>query len=289
MIASLLPDPAERAFHTVFQQNGLALIEMHMGRLSQALRLVDEGARRLDRELPEDKHRLHRSVLVHNRGKALLGLGRLTEALADLDQVIELDPNYPDYYFDRAEIRHRLGDITGALADCDTAISLSPPFYELHYNRANIRAEAGDTAGAIADFGYVVDLEPGQLDARINVISLLLDEGALARARPYIDEGLRLHPDEARLFHLRGQLAAQENDIEAALRDFGLALQADPGLVAALAARAALAYERGDHAAAVADLRAAADLDPANSDLQYNLGMALEAAAPNALGVTSLR
>ncbi|AGL17014.1 tetratricopeptide repeat protein [Actinoplanes sp. N902-109] len=277
-IASLLPDLEKRAFHSVFQNNGLALIEMRLGRVPAALRLVDEGLRRLDQELPGDKHRLHRSVLVHNRGKAYLALGRLAEALADLSKVIELDPNYADYYFDRADARRRLGDITGAIADCDTAISLSPPFYELYYNRADLRAELGDSAGAISDFGYVVELEPDQLDARVNVISLLLDEGAPQRARGYVEEGLELHPDEPRLLHLRGLLALADGQPGAARESFDRALAADPALVAALASRATLAFDSGDPDTAVRDLTAALDVEPDNPDLLYNRGFVHEAA-----------
>lgn len=53
-IASLLPQPDERTFNTVFLENGLALVEMHLGNLPESLRLVSEGLDRLDRELPSD-------------------------------------------------------------------------------------------------------------------------------------------------------------------------------------------------------------------------------------------
>ncbi|WP_320068268.1 tetratricopeptide repeat protein [Micromonospora sp. RTGN7] len=277
-IAALLPDLEKRAFHSVFQNNGLALIEMRLGRVAAALRLVDEGLNRLDRELPGDKHRLHRSVLVHNRGKAYLALGRLDEALTDLSKVIELDPNYADYYFDRADVRRRLGDLSGAVVDCDTAISLSPPFFELYYNRADLKAELGDLAGAIADFGYVVELEPDQLDARVNLISLLLDEGSVDAARPHVEEGLLRHPGDARLLHLRGVLAVTDGAEADARRYLDEALAADPALVAALASRAALAFDSGDHERAVADLTAALAVDADNPDLLYNRGFVHEAA-----------
>ncbi|WP_329177564.1 tetratricopeptide repeat protein [Streptomyces sp. NBC_01477] len=277
-IASLLPDPEQRAFHSVFQRNGLALIEMRTGRIAEALRLVTDGIDYLDRELPGEKHRLHRSVLVHNRGKVYLGMGRLDEALADLSKVIELDPNYADYYFDRADARRRLGDLDGATADCDTAISLSPPFYELHYNRGDIKAEAGDVAGAVADFAYVVELEPDQLDARVNLIGLLMESGEAAAAGPYVEEGLILHPGDARLLHLRGELALEGGDTAAARQDFDAALAADPGLVPALASRAVLAHAAGDHVTAITDLSAAVKADPENPDLLYNRGFVYEAA-----------
>ncbi|MEZ0113867.1 tetratricopeptide (TPR) repeat protein [Catenulispora sp. EB89] len=276
-IATLLPDPAERAFQTVFQQNGLALIEMHQGHLDEALRLVDEGAHRLSVELPERAHQLHRSVLLHNRAKVCLALGRKEEALGDFDQIVEVDPNYPDYYFERAEARRQLGDVAGALIDCDTAIAISPPFWELHYNRGDIRAALGDTAGAIADFGYVVELEPDQIQARTNLICLLLDAEQPDRARRELAAGLDLQPDQPELLCLRGQERLTAGDPTAAAADFGRALAADPELVPALAGRAEAAFQHGDRAAAAADLRAALRFQADNSDLWFNLGAVLEA------------
>ena len=277
-IASLLPESDERTFQTVFHQNGLALVEMHLGNLPESLRLVSEGLDRLNRELPADRHRLHRSVLIYNRAKVYAALGRLDDALTGFDTVIELDPSYPDYYFDRADIRRKLGDPAGALADYDTAITISPPFHELHYNRADLRAESGDLAGAVADLSYVVELEPDQLDARVNLVGLLLDTDDLGVAGVHIEEGLQLHPGDPRLLHARGLLALETGDTEQARKDFDLALNVDAHLVPALASRAGLAYDTGDHDAAIADLTTALAVDADNPDLLYNRGYVHQAA-----------
>jgi tetratricopeptide (TPR) repeat protein len=124
-IASLLEDPEDRAFYTVFMRNGLALAEMHLGNLQTSLDLVTEGLERLDRELTADRHLLHRSVLRHNRAQVLAGLGRLDEALADFDEVVRLDPNYAEYHFDRGNARYQAGDLDGAIADYEHAMTLS--------------------------------------------------------------------------------------------------------------------------------------------------------------------
>jgi tetratricopeptide (TPR) repeat protein len=277
-LAGLLPDAEERIFHSVFQRNGLALVEMHLGNLEVAYTLVAEGLERLDRELPAERHRLHRSVLVHNRGRVHAALGRLTEALADYTAVIGLDPNYPDYYFDRADLHRKLGDTDAALADYDKAISLSPPFWEVHFNRADLRARVGDPEGAIADLARVVELEPDQTDARVNLIDLLLESGATEAVAPLLDEGLRLDPGEARLLLVRGQLAWDSRRTDLARRDFDLAVEADPGCVPALASRAALAFESGDLDAALGDLTRAVDAEPDNPDLRYNRGFVHQAA-----------
>ncbi|HEX6467734.1 MAG TPA: tetratricopeptide repeat protein [Streptosporangiaceae bacterium] len=273
-IATLWPDPTERAFHTVFNRNGLALVEMHSGNLAEALRLVTDGLARLERELDTGDYRLHRSVLLHNRANVLLRLGRLDEALADFSAVIEMDPYYPEYHRDRAGVRRQLGDHAGALHDYDTAVSLSLPFWELQYNRGVLRAEAGDLAGAIADFSRVVELEPGELEPWISLVSLLLETGDLAAARKRTDQALREHPGDPQLLCVSGQVALEAGDADRAKVDFELALGGDQRSVVALAGRAMLAFQRGDIGAAVADLSLAIEVLPDDPDLLYNRGRA---------------
>lgn len=282
-IASLLPDPAERAFQTVFNQNGLAFVELRLGALKEAHRLVTQGLARLDRELPPGRHRLHRSVLVHNRARVNVALGRFPDALADYAELLGLDPNYADYWVDRANLRDRLGDTAGALADYDTAIGLTPPYWELHHDRAGMRHRVGDTDGAVADLTRVMELEPDQLDSRVDLVDLLLEAARLDEAGAHVQEGLLLHPGDARLLYRRGTLTlasggADADAAAAALADFDGALESDPAYVPALAARAGLAFDRGDQEAALSDLTRAVEAAPDDPDLLYNRGYVRQAA-----------
>ncbi len=277
-IASQLDDPDERVFHTVFMNNGKALVAMHLGNLPESLRLVNEGISRLDRELGPDKHRLHRSVLYYNRGQVLASLGRPDEALADFARVIEDDPHYPEYRFDRGNLFFKLGRYDEALADYAAADKLGPPFPELYYNRADVRAATGDLEGALNDFRYVLDLEPDYLEARVTLASLLLDAGdpeaAVAQARA----GLAADPDEARLHCTLGLALLAIEDNQSARDAFDRALELDPTLSEAMVNRAIAAYELADYACAMADLDAALAADAGNPDLLLNRGLVHEAA-----------
>lgn len=277
-IASQLDDPDERTFHTVFMNNGKALVAMHLGNLAESLRLVSEGISRLDRELGPDKHRLHRSVLYYNRGQVLASLGRPDEALADFDRVIEVDPHYPEYRFDRGNLFFKLGRYDEALADYAAADELGPPFPELYYNRADVRAATGDLEGAMDDFRYVLDLEPDYLEARVTLACLLLDAGDPEAAAAQAREGLAASPDEARLHCTLGLALLGTEDNQAARDAFDRALELDPSLSEARVNRAAAAYELADFASAIADLDAALELDAGNPDVLLNRGLVHAAA-----------
>ncbi|ACU72637.1 TPR repeat-containing protein [Catenulispora acidiphila DSM 44928] len=276
-IASLLPDPKYRAIHSVFMNNGLALVEMHQGSPEEALRLVSDCIAQLDREMEPGEYRLHRSVLHHNRANVYRALGRFEEAAAEFSTVIGLDPNYPEYYFDRGNLYRLMDREDEAYADYETAIRLSPPFHEAFYNRGDIRAARGDVDGALADFDYVLDIDPEFVDARVNRAALLLELGEDAAAEQDARAGLAVDPDNAHLHTALGQINALRGDTEQSLAAFSRALDTDPEHVPALAGRAVVRFDAADHTAARADLDEAIRLQPEDPALLFNRAMVFKA------------
>ncbi|HKS49623.1 MAG TPA: tetratricopeptide repeat protein [Amycolatopsis sp.] len=275
-IANLLPDRKQRAFHSAFNRNGLALIEVHEGNPAEALRLLDDGLERLDEDLDAGEYALHRSVLRVNRAQVHASLGRLDHALADYTAVIAMDPNYAEYYFDRAALLRRLGRNEDALADYDDAIRLSPPFPEAYYNRGDLRLELGDIDGALADFGYTLDLDPDFVDAYVNRAGLHLDLGDLADAARDAEAGLARDQDNPHLHVVIGQIHVEHEEYPAASAAFDRALAVDPDLIPALSGRAALACRLGEADLALTDLRHAVDLAPGDPLLRYNRAFAYQ-------------
>jgi tetratricopeptide (TPR) repeat protein len=267
-------EPELRAFCTVFQRNGLALVEMHRGHLEEALRLVTEGMQRLDRELAADKYLVHRWQLLHNRARVLVALGRLDEAMTDFDRLVAADPNYTEYYIDRGNTARLAGDDERALADYDRACRLGIPFPEVYYNRGDMRASRGDIAGAVADFGYVLEMEPDHLDARISRAELLIELGDIPAATACLAEGLRAHPGDTALHTLDGLAALLAGDLGRARERLDQALFLDPNLAAAWAHRAMLSARAGDAGSTVADLTRALAILGENADLRYQRALA---------------
>ncbi|WP_431923566.1 tetratricopeptide repeat protein [Micromonospora wenchangensis] len=271
--ARLAPNPQDSAANLVFNRNGLALVAMHEGKLSEALDLITTGIASMEAALGDDKHLLHRSVLRHNRSQLLSALGRPQEALADLDTVIAIDPNYAEYHLDRGTLLRRLGRLDEALESYEQAARLSPPFPEVYYNRADVLLELGAPDEALAGFDRVLDLDPEHLDARINRAGLRQALGDTGGAWDDVRTGLARDPDNGHLLCVRGQLEL-ETDPEQARRTLTDAVAADPTLAAGWAARGVANYELGDLPAAIADLGHALELDD-DPAVRFNRALAL--------------
>jgi tetratricopeptide (TPR) repeat protein len=276
-IAAGLPDPKQRILLTGFQENGLALIEMHRRNLDRALELVDGVLARLDGELDPDEWVLHRSQLVYNRTRLLAALHRYDEARDGFTALIELDPYYTDYLSERAKVSRRLGDLTAVLADYDRAVEIGPPFPELFHNRAALYVELGETARAMADFDLVLDMEPDDAETRLSRAELHFADGDLAAAFADVEHGLRLRPTDARMLCLRGMIRLEEGTAAAALTNLDAALAVDPTYPAALVNRATARFELNRPADAADDLTAALAVLGEDPDLLLNRGIALAA------------
>lgn len=276
-ISSRLPNPKERAFHTAFNHNGIALVDVREGRLEDAIQRLTKGMERLDREVEPHEYLLHRTGLRYNRAQVYLMSGRLQEALADFDYAVEQDPNFRDNYFNRGNVLSRLGRYQEAIAEYDHALQLSPPFPEAYYNRGDTRLELGDAEGALADFGRVIELDPANVDARVNRAGILCDLGQPEAAWAEVAAGLSIDDTNAQLWCAKGRVLADRGDSDAARDALETALGIDDQLAEAYAIRGMLAFQAGDPEAAIDDLTRAVDLrsDP---EIRYNRAVACQAA-----------
>jgi tetratricopeptide (TPR) repeat protein len=269
-IASMLPEPEWRTFNLTLNENGLALIEMHLGDLEQSLTLIESGLDRLRQALPDDRQTLHRSVLRYNRAQLLARLGRTSEALEAYNDLIGIDPNHSEYRAERAAVLRKLGRTGEAVADLSAAISLSPPYPEPYYNRGDILLELGENERAADDFAYVLELDPGFADAYINLASALWELGNGDRAAEVVSTGLDAAPDDPHLHSLNALILHHIGRLEQSEDAYAAALHLDPALGAAWANRAALAFDRGQLTAASHHLDRAIDLLGPLPDLLAN-------------------
>ncbi len=274
-LADCHPDSHKRAFFGAFMRNARALIELHRADVPSALALVNEAMGLVSAGLEEDEQLLHRSVLLYNRAQIFASLGQHDDSLRDYNALINSDPDYGDYRFERAAEYRALGRPAEALADYAQAIRLSLPFHQAHFNRADLLRELGDEQGALRDLDYALLLEPAHLDSLVNRADLLLELGRFDEAAGDVATGLALEPANARLLAARGALLTEAGDEEAALASFTAAVTADPQLAAAWANRAVLLYSAGSLPDAVEDLDRAIALDP-DPALRANRALALQ-------------
>jgi len=197
------------------------------------------------------------------------------EQLRAFDQALTLRPKFPLALYSRASAR----DPVGAIEDYDRAIAISPGFAEAYLNRGSARWARGDAAGATADFDELIRrgaLLPGAYNGRGRTILELLDDPA--RALPDLDEAIRLRPEGYVLPYIaRSRARLLLKDYDGAIGDATKAISISPWSEP-FTTRGLARLEKGERAAARADLEEALRKGPADGPRRRAILDALERA-----------
>lgn len=296
-----------------------------LGAILQTARHEYEAAQTLHREAVKRKPYFSRAwynlgvaqIAVGDEEGAELSFGAAIHTWSDFDG--DAPPPLPTLYFQRSLARAQTGRITAALEDLDEALDIDPQFSEAHYNRGALEFErgayrravedltnalkSGETLApayfhrglawkaleeyerAISDFTQTLTLEP---EHRAALLERSLSYQALAAERPAgalellsqalrdIERHIELHPEDPEGSYERGYLHFDAGRIAEARRDFNRTLELDPDHFDALMQRAHLAlFFDEDYAHAETDLRRATSVDPENAAAALQLGRAL--------------
>ncbi len=195
------------------------------------------------------------------RAQASAGNGEIDAALADLDHVLELDPALTIAYAERAALYFDSEQWAEARADYDQVLAFTPDDLTALSRRARSAFALADYAAAVADLDAAIALAPA--DASLIALRaecyLILDnlELAVRDAR----RTLALDDDQPIPQMIEGLFQLEHEHYFQAVVELTDAIELDPELSRAYAARARAHFELYDPDRARADAVRALELD----------------------------
>jgi arylsulfatase A-like enzyme/Flp pilus assembly protein TadD len=226
----------------------LAQVELAAGAPDRALALARAGAGRRG---------AFESLRVVE-ASALAALGRRDEAVALLDARLAQRPEDADLLAARASFHAVAGERTTARELLERAVAVDALHLGARLALAEVLAEDGDADGAAAVLTAHLRIDPSNPDVLLRLGTLRLGEPE--RARPYLEEAVRLEPGSAAAHAALGACYIKLGDHERALAALERALQLAPGdrearnnLGIALTLRGRLAEAEGTLRAVLAD------------------------------------
>jgi tetratricopeptide (TPR) repeat protein len=97
------PAVEDRTFHQVFNRNGFALCLYRRGKVHEALAMLEQGIVKLQNS-GEGATPLHQSVLIYNSVQCLRDLKRYSECVTKCQQLLAMDPLFPEYWLELARV-----------------------------------------------------------------------------------------------------------------------------------------------------------------------------------------
>lgn len=194
-------------------------------------------------------------------------------AISNLNQALEIKPDYSDAYNNRGIIREITGDKDGAISDLTTALKFRPKNFISYYNRANIRQQLGDKQGALSDYNKAISLKPDYSDAYHNRGLIYKKLGNYQEALTDFDKAIQLKPDTI-AYSNRGSVRFELGDNKGSIADFTKALELDPNNAGAYLGRGNTLDKMNDRIGAIENYSKAIQINPTDHKAFYNRGTA---------------
>lgn len=249
------------------------------------------------------------------RANAYAIAGRNTEAQADFNMAININP-YIDYLYDsRAKVKILVADFKGALIDADlvnqfqtgekdlvqgyiltdmrnlypgtlpfldSMISENPTVSKYFVYRALARLEGDDNSGAMADVNQALEINPNSAMAH-NMLGLLqLQNGNFGGALASFEAAIAADENYAAAYLNRGRTHHLMGNVELALADMDYAVALDTNFTLAYFSRAMVSKGLGKANEAIADYDKVIALQPTFADAYFARGFARKMLGDNA-------
>lgn len=212
---------------------------------------------------------LLQNALAHHRA------GRLPQAEAIYQQILQLDPRNPDAL-------HMLGLIAAQTGHADAAIGLfrqaiaqkaTDPSY--HCNLGQALQGQGRLEEAADAYGRAIALKARHAPYHAHLAEALTLLGRWEAAAASYRKALALDADNAQVCYGLGYVLRNLGEFDEALRCYRQAIAKRPDFASAHHDLGTIYKQRNQFAEAVASYRKALALQPDNAEWQFNLGSAL--------------
>lgn len=134
-------------------------------------------------------------LALYDRALSYWGFGNTDAAIKDFDQLLSINKNNADAYWQRGGLYISLGNISQGFKDYDDALIINPNHTAVLYNRGSEKAKLRDFNGAIIDLTKAIENAPDFTAAYYNRGLAYVDSGQFDKAIPDLKKVIELNSD----------------------------------------------------------------------------------------------
>jgi tetratricopeptide (TPR) repeat protein len=252
-------DAAARSFGRAFALDDTAveMLDAH-GRALLFLKEYDKALAAFDRCVNVSKDPRYRV----DRGRALASMGRLDEALQDLDKALESDRSDAETWRFKGNAHLKLQQYDRALQAFDRAIGLGAPEGQLLRLKGRALEETHRPEAAADCYERALAMGAEDAPTLERLARVQADLGYLDAAWEAADRAARIDGALLGAWHMRGDLSTKLGREEDALRSFDRVLAISPEDAAAMSGKGMVMLRKGQVDAAIASFERALASDP---------------------------
>jgi tetratricopeptide (TPR) repeat protein len=204
-------------------------------------------------------------------GNRYLESGKITEAVLEFSNAVQIDPRFASGHFKLGECYLRLQRFPDAYRELQRTIELDPSNGKASLDLGLLLVAGHSYEQAETTARELLKHNPTSSDAHLLLSELYRAQGKLDPALQEIREAIRLDPRQPQLYVQLGTVQRAIPDNRLAELGFKEALELDPKFIAAVESLAALYEDSGRISDAEMQLRKAIGLDPSRIELRKAL------------------
>jgi tetratricopeptide (TPR) repeat protein len=211
----------------------------------------------------------------YNLGNALLQMGRLPEAMEQYEQALRLKPDYVLAYNNLGDALQQAERLPEAMEQYEQALRLKPEDAETHYNLGHTLLLSGRAPEAIQQFELALQIKPDDAETHYYLGNALFRAGRSPEAIDQYEQALSIKPEYAEAHGNLGFALQQTGHLPEAMEQFEQALRIKPDYAEAHYNLGNVFFQTGQLADAIDQYEQALRIKPDYAEAHGNLGVAL--------------
>jgi tetratricopeptide (TPR) repeat protein len=167
-------------------------------------------------------------IAENSLGGALVGHGKINEAMIHFHKAFELKPDYPKAPYNIGIVLMDRGQVDEAIAYFQRALEIDPDYADAHNNLGIALAGRGRVDEAIAHYRKALEINIDYADVYNNLGIALAGRGQVDEAIVLYRKALEFKPDFAKAHNSLGIAFASRGQVDQAIVHFQKALEIQP-------------------------------------------------------------
>ncbi len=219
-----------------------------------------------------DAHYAHDLLHYFARARRSYMSGQLDNAIEQYTQVINLNPDHAEAYYNRGCAYADKGKYDKAIEDCTRAIELDPNVAGYYNTRGNCYNYQGKYDMAIEDYSKAIEFQPNFAPAYGSRGNAHLAKGKYDKAIEDCTRAIELDPNVAWYYNTRGN--CYQGKYDKAIEDFSKVIELQPNFAPAYGSRGNVYLFTGERGKAIEDFSKQIKLRPHDAMAYFNRGNA---------------
>ncbi len=167
---------------------------------------------------------------LHLLGTANFQLGQYQLAAEQLSAAIRIDGQRPEFHATLTEVLRASGRLAEAIASANRLLQLTPDAAEVHFVLGRLLEAGGDLPAAAQEFSETIRLAPGHLDASLHLGQALHGQGKLDLAGVQFEAAAQMYPQSPWAHCGVGAVCQGQGRLDEAVAAYRRAIERDPNL-----------------------------------------------------------